>query len=133
MAAVIQPNRLPAPRPALRLVPGGAVTRSSAQALPSTAQLIALAAAVLCTVVLAIAVGRGALAALAPAPPAAAAAAPTAAAAGGTELVVRSGDTLWSLARQLQPTGDVRDLVDRLAAAHGAGVLQPGDRIVLPV
>jgi hypothetical protein len=46
--------------------------------------------------------------------------------------VVRQGDTLWTLARRIQPTGDVRPLVDRLAAAHGGSALQPGDRIVVP-
>ena len=30
------------------------------------------------------------------------------------------GDTYWSIARRLQPTGDVRPLVDRLAAADTA-------------
>ena len=45
--------------------------------------------------------------------------------------VVQRGDTLWSIARRLQPAGDVRPLVDRLAAAHGRGPLQPGERLPL--
>lgn len=44
-------------------------------------------------------------------------------------IVVQSGDTLTSIARRLQPTGDVSGLVDRLAAIHGPAVLQPGERI----
>jgi Tfp pilus assembly protein FimV len=46
--------------------------------------------------------------------------------------VVRSGDTLWSIARSLQPTGDVRPIVDRLAAGRHGAPLQPGERIALP-
>jgi hypothetical protein len=45
--------------------------------------------------------------------------------------VVAPGDTIWSIARRLQPEGDVRATVDRLVAAHGSSVLQPGDRIAL--
>ena len=45
--------------------------------------------------------------------------------------VVQTGDTLWSIAHRLQPTGDVRPLVDRLAAAHGHGPLRPGERLPL--
>lgn len=44
---------------------------------------------------------------------------------------VAPGDTLWSIARRLQPSGDVRPLVDRLAAAHGGTVLQVGERIAV--
>ncbi len=49
----------------------------------------------------------------------------------GPVIVVQSGDTLTSIARRLQPSGDVSGLVDRLAATHGPGALQPGDRIAL--
>ena len=45
--------------------------------------------------------------------------------------VVQPGDTLWSLARRMQPSGDIRPLVDRLATRHGGAALHPGDRIVL--
>jgi hypothetical protein len=46
--------------------------------------------------------------------------------------VVQPGDTLWTIARGLQPEGDIRGLVDRLSAQrHGAG-LEVGERIVLP-
>jgi hypothetical protein len=45
--------------------------------------------------------------------------------------VVQPGETFWSIARRLQPTGDIRPLVDKLAAAHGPGLLQAGDRIAL--
>lgn len=45
--------------------------------------------------------------------------------------VVQPGDTLWSLARRLQPDGDVRPLVARLRTASGGGALVPGQRIRL--
>jgi Tfp pilus assembly protein FimV len=45
--------------------------------------------------------------------------------------VVQPGDTLWSIARQLQPEGDVRPLVDQLSARHGGSALQAGERLDL--
>jgi Tfp pilus assembly protein FimV len=77
----------------------------------------------------AVAVGRGALSGLAPAPPAAHA---TAVPAGSRSVVVRPGDTMWSIARRLQPSGDVRALVDRLISANGSASIQAGDRVVVP-
>ncbi len=49
-----------------------------------------------------------------------------------TVVEVAPGDTLWTIARRIQPSGDVRPLVDRLAAAHGGTVLQVGERLVVP-
>lgn len=46
--------------------------------------------------------------------------------------VVRPGDTLWQIARAVQPGGDVRPLVQRLAAARGGMPLRVGERLVLP-
>lgn len=91
-----------------------------------------LAVALLLVLVVAgvLALGRGAFAGLAPAPPAA-----TAQPAGsnaGPSVVVHRGDTLWSIARRLQPTGDVRPLVDRLVAARGTAAVSPGDRVAVP-
>ena len=45
--------------------------------------------------------------------------------------IVQPGDTLWSVARGLQPDGDVRPLVARLRAASGGGPLVPGQRLRL--
>ena len=45
---------------------------------------------------------------------------------------VQPGDTLWSIARQLQPHGDVRTLVDRLSDEHGGAPLRPGDVLTVP-
>jgi hypothetical protein len=46
--------------------------------------------------------------------------------------IVQPGDTLWTLARRSQPTGDLRPLVDRLAAAQRHRPLRAGQRIILP-
>lgn len=50
----------------------------------------------------------------------------------GSFVVAQPGDTLWSLAREVQPSGDVRPLVAQLARAHGGSALRAGDRIALP-
>lgn len=46
--------------------------------------------------------------------------------------VVKRGDTLWAIARQLQPGGDVRPVVDRLASLRREEPLRVGERIALP-
>jgi LysM repeat protein len=46
--------------------------------------------------------------------------------------VVQPGDTLWSIARQLDPAADVRLTVDRLADLNGGAPLTVGQRLVLP-
>ena len=47
--------------------------------------------------------------------------------------VVRRGDTLWSIARQVSPTRDPRTVVDALSADNGisAGELEPGQVLVV--
>jgi hypothetical protein len=46
--------------------------------------------------------------------------------------VVQPGDTLWSIAERVDPTGDPRPLVARLAAQTGSDTVVPGERLVLP-
>jgi len=46
--------------------------------------------------------------------------------------VVQPGDTLWVIARALQPTGDVRPLVDKLETARHGQPLRVGEVISLP-
>lgn len=46
--------------------------------------------------------------------------------------VVQPGDTVWAIARQLQPTGDVRPLVDQIDGQLHHRPLQIGQRIELP-
>ena len=49
-----------------------------------------------------------------------------------SRVIVQPGDTLWSIARRVQPTGDVRPLVARIAAQRDGRALQVGETIVLP-
>lgn len=46
--------------------------------------------------------------------------------------VVRPGDTLWSIARSIDPTGDERPLVDQLASQLHGTVIYPGEQLELP-
>ncbi len=46
--------------------------------------------------------------------------------------VVRPGDTLWSIARTLDPNGDIRPLVDRLSSEVGNAPIYPGETIAIP-
>ena len=47
-------------------------------------------------------------------------------------LVVQPGDTVWAIARRLQPQGDVRPLVDAISQQLHGSALQVGQRIVVP-
>lgn len=51
---------------------------------------------------------------------------------GGQLYVARPGDTLWSIALRLQPTGDPRPIVDALEAEIHGRPLTPGMHLVLP-
>jgi hypothetical protein len=68
------------------------------------------------------ALGGGALASPEPAAPAL---------IGQSSYVVQPGDTLWSVARSLQPRADPRPLVDRLAAHRHGAPLRVGERLAL--
>lgn len=47
--------------------------------------------------------------------------------------VVQPGDTLWSIASDLEIDGDLRPIVDQIAALNGGdAVLQPGQRLMIP-
>jgi nucleoid-associated protein YgaU len=48
--------------------------------------------------------------------------------------VVRSGDTLWSIATRFEPATDPRVVVDAIASANGVdpGALVPGQRLSIP-
>jgi hypothetical protein len=46
--------------------------------------------------------------------------------------VVQPGDTVWGIARHLQPSGDVRPLVDRLSAEIHGRALQVGQALPVP-
>jgi len=53
----------------------------------------------------------------------------SAAPAAGSVYVVQPGDTVWSIARGMQPAGDIRALVDRLVDRAGPGPLQAGQAL----
>ncbi len=50
----------------------------------------------------------------------------------GPTVVVQPGDSLWTIARSIQPDGDVRPLVQQLAALNGGALLQVGQVLALP-
>jgi hypothetical protein len=52
--------------------------------------------------------------------------------AGQRVYVVRPGDTIWSIAVRSARGGDPWRIVNRLETEIGGGVLQPGERLVLP-
>jgi hypothetical protein len=45
---------------------------------------------------------------------------------------VRAGDTLWSIAQRVNPSGDPRPLATQLAAQTGSTTVYPGERITVP-
>jgi hypothetical protein len=45
---------------------------------------------------------------------------------------VQPGDTLWSIALRLDPSGDPRPIVQRLEQQVGGDTVQAGERVVLP-
>jgi Tfp pilus assembly protein FimV len=49
--------------------------------------------------------------------------------------VVRSGDTLWSIARRVAPSADPRPIVDAIAGANAVdpGALVPGQTLAIPL
>lgn len=49
-------------------------------------------------------------------------------------VMVRAGDTLWSIARRSEPGSDPRAVMDAIAAANGVrgGDLLAGQRLLLP-
>ena len=51
-----------------------------------------------------------------------------------TRYVVRSGDTLWEIARRLAPTRDPRAVIQKLIEANdlGSPALRPGQTLVVP-
>ncbi|MBD0292726.1 MAG: LysM peptidoglycan-binding domain-containing protein [Jiangellaceae bacterium] len=62
---------------------------------------------------------------------------PAAPASGHTAIVVvEPGDTMWQLARSIEPTGDPRDVIDEIVRLNdmpaGGGRIQPGDVLVVP-
>ena len=121
-----RPAARPLGRPALRVLPGG----RSAQAMAATYRRRRLVALLVLATVLA--VGWLALDAVAGA--AGRWAAPQPAPIDGPTVVVEAGpgDTLWTLAREVQPSGDVRPAVEAMIAERGGSGVQVGDEVRVP-
>ncbi|MDQ1423189.1 MAG: hypothetical protein QOD72_687 [Acidimicrobiaceae bacterium] len=119
-AMTIRPRRLPAAStPIEPYVADPRATRPRRRGPAVSVALAGLAAIVLC---------------LAPRVGSAVGSVPASAPERGPEpvvYVVQPGDTLWSIARQVQPTGDVRRLVERLERDNHGARLQVGDRLML--
>ncbi len=121
------------PRPALRLLQGGLAARPS-PAVYRRRRVVALVLAV-AFVVVAMAGLQAALRPLTGAGgerPLSAAQGSAPVTAGHETLLVQPGETLWDIARDLQPTGDLRPVVDELAALNGGATLEAGQTLVLP-
>jgi hypothetical protein len=124
------PLRPPAARPHLRLIEGGpdaSRRRRQPLAVYRRRRLGALLVAV--TALFALLTGAASLERGLTDPPAPAPAATPA--VDGEVYVVQPGDTVWSIAERLDPGGDIRPTVDRLAEAAGGAALHPGQRIPL--
>jgi hypothetical protein len=52
--------------------------------------------------------------------------------AGSSVYTVRAGDTLWSIAERVDPSGDPRPLVAQLTKEIGSDTVVPGERITVP-
>ena len=133
LAPRLQPTTVPpgpgsSRGPALRVLEGGrAPSRLAQQAVYRRRRLVAVALLVLTTVVVL-------LRANAVVARSAGGGTPVPAAGDSSPIVrvVQPGDTLWSIARELDPGADVRLTVDRLVDLNGGAPLTIGQRVVLP-
>jgi hypothetical protein len=140
MAAVLAPAPTPRPdpsgarrpgvaapgRPQLRLIPGG----RSPQVMAATYRRRRVVAALVLVTVLVVAVQLAQVLAGV----AAGWSAPTAEPIEGPTVTVEAdaGDTLWSLARQVHPEGDVRPVVEAMVADRGTAAVAVGEQVRVP-
>lgn len=115
-------------RPALRVIEGGRAPGAAARRARYRRRRIVAALLLVAVVTTALLLANAVLAG------SAGGGTPTSAAgtAAAAVHVVQPGDTLWSIARDLDPAEDVRLTVDRLVALNGGSPLQVGQRLVLP-
>ena len=137
MAAVLTPNRRPdalrhlsPPRPVrLTVIEGGRSPRRPAQRrVYHGRRAMALATFALAAWLVVSAIGM----ATSHAPVRSAYPSSRASVAPGNTYTARPGDTLWSVASALHVDGDVRDVVDRLAAVNGSDTLIAGQQLTIP-
>jgi len=117
MVAIAHPTAVPLTRP-LRS------TASPRSAAVYRRRRLALVGAVLVALALASVLLDGLLGARTPAP-----ARPVASVA----VVVEPGDTVWSIAAEIDPGADPRPIVDAIVAANGGASLVAGQRLELTV
>lgn len=131
MAAVAHPmtHDLRSTPPHLRLVRPGEQLPPARPSVPAATywRRRAVAAAIIVGVVLAVRVLLGAFGG--DPQPASVPASPVL--VGQTSVIVQPGDSLWTIARSLQPVGDVRPVVDELARRRHGAPLRVGERIDL--
>jgi hypothetical protein len=114
-------------RPALRVLEGGrAPSRLAQQAVYRRRRLVAVALLVL-TALVVLLLASAVVASAGGGTPV-----PAAGTASSVVHVVQPGDTLWTIARELEPNSDVRLTVDRLVDLNGGAPLTVGQRLVLP-
>lgn len=126
-APAARPAGSRAGRPQLRLIPGG----RSPEALAATYRRRRLVAVLVLVTVLVVAVQLArALSGVA-----AGWSAPTPAPIEGPTVAVEAGpgDTLWSLAREVHPDGDVRPVVEAMVADRGSAAVDVGEQVRVPL
>lgn len=143
MAAVIapdstapwnRPDHAPSGRVRLRVIEGGRSQRPATTSVRPLVGWVAVLLAALAVGAVALLVSSQVLGADAVPVPASTAGSHLAGADASTssapaEVVVQPGDTLWSIARALKPSGDVRPLVDRLVERTGGVTVVAGQRL----
>jgi hypothetical protein len=131
MAAIAYPQRQPQ-APAgrhLTLVPPPARRRSRSSIYRRRRMLVVVA--LFLAVFSLVLAARAALGALGGGPLAAPETPAGSGAVAAAVYVVQPGDTYWTIARRLQPSGDVRALVDHLSSEHAGAPLQPGEQLAV--
>ena len=115
-------------RPALRVLEGGrAPGRVAQRTVYRRRRLVAAAVAVLVVAALVLLTNAVLVRTAGGGSPA-----PVAGSSSAAVHVVQPGETLWSIARSLEPDGDVRLVVDRLVDLNGRAPLTVGQRLQLP-